>query len=68
MGKKRPPRRGRPPVADPLEIPLNVRINRAIKDAAEKYRARHGLASIGPAVRKAAEATFVREGLLRPED
>jgi hypothetical protein len=58
------PKRGRPAVDDPLAILLAVRINRRVEAAAEQYRQRHELASIGAAVRHAAEATFQREGLL----
>ena len=51
-------------MSDPLRILLALRINRAVQQAAEKYRATHALASVGTAVRRAAEATFRREGLM----
>ena len=49
---------------DPLAIMLALRINKRVERAAERYRQLHDLASIGTAVRQAAEATFKREGLL----
>ena len=52
---------GRPPVADPLKLHVAVRINRALRERAEKYRNRHGLRSVSIALRHAAEATFRRE-------
>jgi hypothetical protein len=64
MAAKQTKRRGRPPVANPKDVQLNVRIDDALRDALEKYRVRHELDALSDATRHALKRLLRGDGLL----
>lgn len=66
--KAAPAKRGRGrPKTNGNSRPITVKVGPAFEAATEAYRKRHGLDNPSAAVRRAAEETYEREGLLLVE-